>query len=219
MKAVVLLSGGIDSATTLYYAKNRGYERLCLTFDYGQRHRKEIDFAKALARASNSRIELIKISLPWKGSSLIDRGIKLPKGKERRSDIPSTYVPGRNIIFLSYAASYADAVGAEKIFIGANQIDYSGYPDCRSNFLDSFEDAVRKGTKRGIEAKNISIDAPLINKRKSAIIKMALKLKVPLKYTWSCYKGGRKPCGLCDSCIIRSMAFKKAGVEDPLLNG
>jgi len=128
-------------------------------------------------------------------------------------------VPGRNIIFLSYATSYADAVGAKKIFIGTNQIDYSGYPDCRSSFLDSFEAAIRKGTKRGVEAKNISIDAPLINKRKSAIIKMALKLKVPLEYTWSCYKGGKKPCGLCDSCIIRSRAFKKAGVEDPLLNG
>lgn len=219
MKAVVLLSGGIDSATTLYYAKDKGYRTLCLSFDYGQRHKRELDSAKALARRSGSSLRLVKLSLPWKGSSLLDKGMKLPMARGKRRSIPSTYVPGRNIIFLSYATSYAEAAGAKKIFIGANQIDYSGYPDCRFIFLDSFEDAINKGTKTGVEAKGISIEAPLIKKTKQEIIEMAIKLRVPIGYTWSCYKGGRRPCGLCDSCLIRARAFRGIGRKDPLLNG
>lgn len=218
MKAVVLLSGGIDSATTLYYAKEKKYNVYCLNFDYGQRHRKEINLAKKLAKLSNSEYILLKIAFPWGGSSLLDKRMKLPKAERARKNIPSTYVPARNIIFLSYAVSYAEVIGADRIFIGANQIDYSGYPDCRSSFLKSFSDAINKGTKKGVYGKSIKIAAPLINKTKTDIIKMAFKLKVPLKYTWSCYKGGIVPCGGCDSCLIRKEAFKRSGIKDPLIN-
>ena len=220
MKAIVLLSGGVDSATTLYYAKEKGYNIYCLGFDYGQRHKKEIIFGKRLAKFSGCEYKLLKINFPWKGSSLLDKNLKIPEAKRVRRDIPSTYVPGRNIIFLSYAVSYAETIGAYEIFIGANQIDYSGYPDCRSSFLKSFCDAINKGTKNGSAGgKRIKIEAPLINKTKADIIRMAFKLKVPLEYTWSCYKGGVTPCGRCDSCIIRKEGFRKSGQKDPLING
>lgn len=219
MKAVVLLSGGIDSATTLYYARAEGYKVFCLTFDYGQRHKKEINSARRLARLSGSNFRLLKITLPWKGSSLLDKNVRLPKGRTSRSTIPNTYVPGRNIIFLSYATSYAEAIGAERIFIGANQIDYSGYPDCRISFLRAFGGVISKGTRKGIERNAIKIEAPFINNSKAEIIKAAIDLNVPLEYTWSCYKGGRRPCGRCGSCSIRSKGFKEAGVKDPLLDG
>ncbi|NQT95053.1 MAG: 7-cyano-7-deazaguanine synthase QueC [Candidatus Omnitrophica bacterium] len=214
-RAVVLLSGGIDSATTLYYALNKGYQVFCLTFDYGQRHKKEIYSAKALTRSAKCRWRLLKVELPWKGSALLDKRIKLPKGKKRRSNIPSTYVPGRNIIFLSYAVSYAETIGADAIFIGANQVDYSGYPDCRLSFIEAFTDAINRGTKAAQKGKRLKIEAPLINKTKKDIIKAALRLKVPLKYTWSCYKGLRKPCARCDACLIREEAFKRIGIQDP----
>ena len=219
MKAIVLLSGGIDSATTLYCARARGYKAFCLTFDYGQRHKRELRAARILARQSASTWRLLKISLPWKGSSLLDKSMKLPKAAVGRKNIPTTYVPGRNIIFLSYAVSYAESIGAPRIFIGANQVDYSGYPDCRKGFLDSFSDAVNKGTRQGVEKGGIIIDAPLINKSKADIIRTAVKLNVPLEHTWSCYKGGAHPCGKCDSCLIRNKGFKEAGLKDPLLYG
>jgi len=213
-KAVILLSGGIDSATTLYHAAEKGYEIFCLCFDYGQRHKREIDSAKRLARLTGSNYQLLKIAFPWKGSSLLDKAAKLPKTISKRSTIPNTYVPGRNIIFLSHAVSYAETIGADTIFIGANQIDYSGYPDCRLSFIRSFEDAINKGTKAGVGGKRIKIRTPLIKKTKAQIIKMALQLKVPLKYTWSCYKGAKLPCGKCDSCFIRKEAFKRVGIKD-----
>jgi len=216
MKAVVLLSGGLDSATTLYYAKAKGYKTSCLTFDYGQRHRKEVFSARRLAHSSGSEWRLLKIKLPWKGSSLLDKEIKLPEGRQTRSSIPSTYVPARNIIFLSFAVSYAESIGAETVFIGANQIDYSGYPDCRSSFLKAFEDVIRKGTRSGTRHRPVIIKAPLINKTKVDIVMEAVRLKVPIKYTWSCYKGSRQPCQRCDSCLIRRNAFRKAGLKDPL---
>lgn len=219
MKAVVLLSGGIDSATTLYYAKAKGYKVFCLTFDYGQRHKKEIYSARRLGRVCDANFRLLKITLPWKGSSLLDKNVRLPKGKINRRTIPNTYVPGRNIIFLSYATSYAEAIGAERIFIGANQIDYSGYPDCRISFLEAFGEAISKGTKKGEEKDTIKIEAPFINKSKREIIRTAIRLNVPLEYTWSCYKGTEVPCGMCDSCLIRSKGFKEAGFKDPLLDG
>jgi len=213
MKAVVLLSGGLDSATTLYYAKKRGYKTHCLTFSYGQRHRREIESAKRLAKKSGSVLDILKLDLPWRGSSLTDRRLPLPKGKVNRKGVPSTYVPGRNIIFLSYATSYAEAIGAEKIFIGVNQIDYSGYPDCRESFLKSFQGALKSGTRH----KAIRIEAPLINKAKAEIVKMALRLSVPIALTWSCYRGDKTPCGRCDSCLIRARGFKDAEVKDPLI--
>lgn len=218
-KAVVLLSGGLDSATTLYYAKSKGYKCHCLLFDYGQRHRREIESAKRIARMAKSEWQIIKIKLPWKGSSLLDKKIKIPELENWRTGalgyptIPSTYVPGRNIIFLSFALSYAEAIGANTIFIGANAIDYSGYPDCRPEFLRAFQKVVNTGTKGGSKLK---VAAPLIEKSKKEIVKLAQRLKVPLELTWSCYKGGKGPCGVCDSCVLRAKGFKEAGVTDPL---
>jgi 7-cyano-7-deazaguanine synthase len=213
-KAVVLLSGGLDSATTLYYAKAKGYDIHALSFDYGQRHKKELSCARRLARSSRSRLQVIKFSLPWKGSSLIDETKRITQSRKNKTYIPNTYVPGRNIIFLSYALSYAESIKAAKIFIGANQIDYSGYPDCRQSFLDAFNRVASKGTKAGVTGHSIEIEAPLIRKTKADIVLQAVNLKVPIKYTWSCYRGLKVPCKQCDSCIIRRQGFKDAGIKD-----
>ncbi len=216
-RAIVLVSGGLDSAVTLYYALSEGYDVSCLSFDYGQRHRKELVCAKRLAELSKLKRHLIKIELPWKGSSLLDKKSILPRSINKRKDIPSTYVPSRNIIFLSFAASFAEAINAESVFIGANQIDYSGYPDCRLSFLRAFESAVNKGTKTGVRSRGIRILYPLINKNKKDIIDMGLKLGVPFEHTSSCYKGEGSPCGKCDSCVIRRRGFHSAGIPDPLI--
>lgn len=222
-KTVVLLSGGLDSATTLYYAKSKGYRCHCLIFDYGQRHKREIESARRIAQNTGCKAQVIKIALPWKGSALLDKNIKIPernKLNEPKSVIPSTYVPARNIIFLSFALSYAEAIGAGVIFIGANAIDYSGYPDCRPEFFSAFQQVIKTGTKTGSNiqhpASSIQINAPLVNKTKKEIVKLAKRLGVPLGLTWSCYKGGRKPCGACDSCMLRAKGFMEAGVRDPL---
>jgi 7-cyano-7-deazaguanine synthase len=215
-KAVVLLSGGIDSSTTLYYALNKGYRPQALIFDYGQRHRKEINSAKKVAELARVGYLVLKLSFPWGGSALLDKDVSIPRGREKRKTIPPTYVPARNIIFLSYALSYAEAISAREIFIGANAIDYSGYPDCRPEFINAFQKMANLGTKTGVEGKGIKISAPLIKMRKSEIIKMGVKLGVPYEYTWSCYRGGKIPCGRCDSCILRTKGFEEAGLEDPL---
>lgn len=215
LKAVVLLSGGLDSATTLYFAKARGYQCHCLIFDYNQRHRREIKSAVAVAKKAKCPYSLVKIALPWKGSALLDKKINLPKNKSLdRSGIPPTYVPARNIIFLSFAASCAEAIGARDIFIGANAIDYSGYPDCRPEFIRSYQAMLAKGLKTGIEKKTIRLQTPLIRKTKAQIVQMAVTLHVPLELTWSCYQGGSKPCGVCDSCRFRAKGFMEAGYED-----
>ena len=214
-KAVILLSGGLDSTTTLYLARKRGYKCSCLIFNYGQSHKREVASAKKIAGLANCKYFVLDIDLPWKGSSLIDRTKKIPKNRPQgktASAIPSTYVPSRNTIFLSFAAGFAETIGAEKIFIGANVIDSSGYPDCGPEYISGLNRAIKKGTK----AKHIKIEAPLIKKSKVEIIKLARTLKVPLGLTWSCYEGKRKPCGGCDSCRIRERAFKKIGLRDPL---
>lgn len=216
-KAVVLLSGGLDSATVFYHAKAEGYKIYALSFDYGQRHKRELRFAEKLAYINNTESRILKIAFPWKGSSLIDRNIKLPGGQAARKGIPDTYVPARNIIFLSFAASYAETIGAFKIFIGANQVDYSNYPDCRKNFLNAFEAMIKKGTKMGVSGKALSIEAPLIGMKKKDIIIKASNIGVPFEYTWSCYKGGKSPCLRCDSCLIREKGFNDAGIKDPLI--
>lgn len=217
-KAVILLSGGLDSATVLYAAISKGYEPHCLIFDYGQRHCKEIDQAKKIARHAKAKYHLVKIDLPWGGSSLLGRSKKIPRNRSiDHKEIPSTYVPARNIIFLSFAASYAEALGAEAVFIGANAIDYSGYPDCRPEFFASYQAALKKGTKQGVQGKAIKVFAPLISKTKAQIIKMGDKLKVPYEITWSCYKGGRRPCGECDSCVLRQKGFDAVGIVDPAI--
>ncbi len=215
-RAVVLLSGGLDSATTLSYALDKGYECACLIFDYQQRHRKEILQAKKVANFFKCSYQVLKIALPWKGSALLDRTIVLPKNRiEIPKEIPITYVPARNIIFLSFAASYTEAIGARAIFIGANAIDYSGYPDCRPDFFYAFERVLAKGLKAGVEGQKIKIHIPLVKKTKAQIIRMGLQMKTPYHLTWSCYQGGRKPCGTCDSCILRAKGFQDVGVKDP----
>lgn len=219
-KCIVLLSGGLDSTTTLYYVlKKRKLKPICLIFDYGQKHRKEIRYAKKIAEGLNLDYFVVKINLPWKGSSLLDSKKDIPIHKRLNSNrIPSTYVPARNIIFLSYAISLAEVIKANYIFYGANQVDFSGYPDCRSDFIRTFQIMANKSTKLGLSGKKIKIVAPLINYSKSQIIKLALKLKVPLHLTWSCYKGENKPCGECDACKYRKLGFEKIGILDPLLN-
>lgn len=207
-KAIVLLSGGLDSTTTLYYAKDRGYQCFALIFDYDQRHKKEIRAAVKVAKRARVPYKIIKISLPWKGSALLDKKIKVPARRTLKG-IPSTYVPARNTIFLSFALSYAEAIGASTIFIGANAIDFSGYPDCRPDFIKAFQEVVRCGTKKC----KIKIKTPLINLTKAQIIKLGNRLGAPLEMTWSCYKGGKKPCGVCDSCKLRAKGFAEAGLK------
>ena len=216
-KAVVLLSGGLDSATTLYYAKAKGFAPQCLIFDYGQRHGKEISSARRLARRAGCPAQVVKIRLPWQGSSLLDKKAPLPRRREiKPGEIPSTYVPARNIIFLGFAASFAEAAGAQTIFIGANAVDYSGYPDCRPEFLAAFQAALGQGLKAGVEKHPVKIRAPLLKKSKAEIVRLGTRLGVPYNLTWSCYRGGRKPCGVCDSCRLRAKGFEQAGQEDPL---
>lgn len=213
-KAVVLLSGGLDSATTLFLAKRRGFDCSGLIFDYGQRHRREIESAKAIAHSANCNYRIIKIDFPWKGSSLLEKKGRISRG---RGKIPSTYVPGRNIIFLSFALSFAEAIGACAIFIGAHSHDFSGYPDCRPQFYQAFSKVITSGTKAGAEKRKIKVITPLINKGKAQIIRLGAKLGIPFRLTWSCYEGAKRPCGKCDSCYFRAKGFKEAGLTDPLL--
>ena len=219
-KAVILLSGGLDSAVTLYIAKRSGYDCRCLLFDYGQKHRKEIGCAKKIAKASGSEFKVVKLSFPWRLSSLIDKKMGLPMDRTakeiKESGVPSTYVPGRNTIFLSIAASFAEAIGADSVFIGAHQEDSSNYPDCRIEYLEGFDRAIKLGTKAGMKGV-LRLEFPLINKSKKDIIKTGEALRVPFGLTWSCYSGGVRPCMRCDSCILRAKGFKEAGISDPLL--
>lgn len=218
-KAVVLLSGGLDSATCLYWAKAQGFDVVAFAVQYGQRHARERASAQKLALAAGVRLVELKISLPWlKVSALVDPAARLPDvpvERISRNGIPSTYVPARNAIFLALAASLAEAEGADRIVIGANAIDYSGYPDCRPEFTRAFEEMLSIGTRAGAEGRRIAIEAPLIRLDKCEIIKLAGKLGVPIERTWSCYLGGKKPCGRCDSCKLRAKGFVEAGIEDP----
>lgn len=217
-KAVVLLSGGLDSSTTLYYAKDKGFDVRAIIFDYGQRHACELKSALKIARFSGVPFEKIEISMPWKGSSLLDESMSLPKnGTIKEGFIPSTYVPARNTIFLSFALSYAESLSCGDIFIGANAVDYSGYPDCRPEYLKAFNRVALLGTKRGVSGEKIKIHAPLLRLKKSEIISLGIKLGVPYHLTWSCYCGLKHPCGECDSCILRAKGFKEAGLTDPAL--
>jgi len=202
VKAIVLLSGGLDSTTTLYYAIDKKYECHALIIDYGQRHRREMQSAIAVARHAKLPFKTLRINFPWKGSSLLDRKMKIPAGR-KFTGIPSTYVPARNIIFLSFALSYAEAIGAVAIFIGANAIDFSGYPDCRPEFYQAFQKVIETGTKK----RRIKVQTPLLNLTKAQIIKLGTKLGAPLELTWSCYAGGAKPCGICDACRLRDAGF------------
>jgi 7-cyano-7-deazaguanine synthase len=214
-KAVVLLSGGLDSTTCLSIAIKDGYEPFPLTFDYSQRHSKELENAVKIAEYYNLKTQRqIKIENVG-GSALTDLNINVPDFNEK-ADIPITYVPARNIIFLSYATGYAEVIGAEALYIGVNAVDYSGYPDCRPEFIEAFEKVIKVGTKMGVEGTGIKLMTPLINLTKAEIIKLAIENKVPLHLTTSCYKGGETACGVCDSCRLRLKGFRDAGVIDPI---
>lgn len=215
-KAVVLLSGGLDSTACLSVALKSGYEVYALSFDYGQRLKREIECAKAIAKyfkIKNHRI--IKIDNVG-GSALTDNNIKVPKF-DGSSNIPVTYVPARNIIFLTYGVALAEVVDADAIYIGVNAIDYSGYPDCRPDFIQAFSDMIRVGTKMGIEGKAPKIITPLIKLSKGEIVTLACENRAPIHLTTSCYNGNDKACGVCDSCVLRLKGFADAGIEDPLV--
>ena len=216
-KVVCLLSGGLDSSTVIYYAKSQNYELYALTFNYGQRHFKEIEAAKKIAEAVGAREhKILKIDLTQIGSSaLTDQNMEVPTNRdieEMSNDIPITYVPMRNTIFLAFAAAYAEVIGATTIFAGMNIVDYSGYPDCRPEYVKAMERVIHPGSK----AQNITIKTPIIRMNKREIIQLGNKLGVPYEKTWSCYKGEDKACGKCDSCILRLNGFEEAGLIDPI---
>ena len=218
-RAVVLLSGGLDSTTALYWAKSRGWRCEGLSVRYGQRHARELRAARAVARAARVPLREVSLSLPWlSGSSLTNRRLPLPSmplPEIGRGGIPSTYVPGRNTVFLSLALSLADSIGAEAIVIGANALDYSGYPDCRPTYLAAFAKAARLGSRRGAEGRALKVLAPLLRLDKRGIVRLAGRVGAPLRLTWSCYAGGARPCGECDSCKLREKGFREAGRTDP----
>jgi 7-cyano-7-deazaguanine synthase len=220
-RAVILLSGGLDSATCLAVARRGGFECHALSFDYGQRHRGELSRARRIARALGAASHrVVKLDLAaFGGSALTDRSIAVPKGRapaRMAKEIPATYVPARNLVMLSVATALAETLGARALFIGANAIDYSGYPDCRPPFLRAFERTARAGTKAGVEGRGLSIRAPLLRLTKGAIIRLGTRLGVPYGLTMSCYDpvGGRA-CGRCDSCVLRRNGFAEADVADP----
>ncbi|MCA1745739.1 MAG: 7-cyano-7-deazaguanine synthase QueC [Bacteroidales bacterium] len=216
-RAVILLSGGLDSAVALWLAKSEGYELYTLSFDYGQRHNKEIMAAAKIAELAGVKSHrLVSINMDqWGGSSLTDKSMEVEDGDVDRTDIPVTYVPARNMVFLSIAASFAEAVEAQNLFIGVSQVDYSGYVDCRQSFITAMENAINQGTVMAAEHHMpITVHAPFINKTKTEEILLGAQLGVPFEHTWSCYRGGEKPCGTCDSCLLRAKAFKEAGVID-----
>lgn len=219
-KAVVLLSGGLDSAVAIHLAKSQSFEVYALSFDYGQRHNKEVECAKATAQlvgAQEHNLVTLQLNL-WGGSSLTDKNLNVEDGDVTRTDIPMTYVPARNMVFLSVAASYAEAIGAQDIFIGVSEVDYSGYVDCRESFIEAMENAINMGTVAAVEhGKKFKIHAPFIYKTKAQEIQLGEQLGVDWSHTWSCYRGGEKPCGTCDSCLLRAKAFAEAGVVDTSL--
>ncbi len=216
---VVLLSGGMDSATCLAIARRAEPRVHALTIVYGQRHAREIRSARAIARHFRVRDHVVlRLPLGPLLDSLLTRPEKrLPKSGPRSRRIPSTYVPARNSILLAIALGYAESRGLESIYIGANAIDYSGYPDCRPAFFRAFERMAAVGTRAGVEGRSrLRVRAPLLALSKADIVRLGEELRVPWRLTWSCYAGGRRPCGTCDACRLRARGFARAGVRDPL---
>jgi 7-cyano-7-deazaguanine synthase len=219
--AVVLLSGGLDSATTLLIAQEQGFEVIALSFDYGQRHRVELERARQLAARYGTREHrVVRIELPApETSALTDPSLAVPKGSLGREAIPVTYVPARNTLFLAHAVALGEALGAGDIFIGANVLDYSGYPDCRPEFFEAFQKTANLGTKAGVQGKlAFRIHAPLLRMTKREIVVRARDLGLDFTLTSSCYDPSPegRPCGACDSCLLREKGFQEAEILDPL---
>jgi len=213
---LVVLSGGLDSTVCMALAAV-GSERapLALTFDYGQRHRVELD--RAAGVAGHYRAEHLVVQLDtsaWGGSALTDGTIDVPTGGVD-DGIPSTYVPARNSIFLAVALGVAEARDLDAVWIGVNAIDYSGYPDCRPEFIEAFRGVAATGQRRGVEGDPVAIRTPLIDRTKEEIVRLGTELEAPLHLTWSCYLGGARPCGVCDACRLRAQGFGAAGIDDP----
>ncbi len=215
-KAIVLLSGGLDSATSAAQAIADGYAPIALSFRYGQRHERELEAARQVAaRLDIDEHYVMEVNLAqWGGSSLTDLDETLPQDGIKPDVIPSTYVPGRNTVFISIALSLAEAKRAEVIYLGINAVDYSGYPDCRPEYLEAFQQLAYLSSKAGLEGKAPKLVAPLVMDSKVDIVHRAMRLGVPIEDTWSCYQGGQEPCGLCDSCRIRDKALIEAGHSD-----
>src|SRR4051794_28396892 len=218
VKAVCLLSGGLDSATCLAWAKEQGFEIYALSFDYGQRHRVELEAASRLADAIGASAHRIaRIDLRVFGHSALTDDIAVPKGRneaQMSADIPITYVPARNTIFLSFALAWAEVLGADAIVIGVNALDYSGYPDCRPEFIQAFQTMANLATRTGVEGHtSVTIHTPLIQLSKAEIIRLGAELSVPFGLTHSCYDPAPdgRPCGECDSCLLRAKGFREAG--------
>jgi 7-cyano-7-deazaguanine synthase len=222
--AVVLLSGGLDSATVLAIARSQGFECFALSFDYGQRHRVELEMAKKLSSAMGVKQHAVaQVDLRMFGGSALTADIDVPKDRaddEMALGIPITYVPARNTVFLSFALAWAEVLKSTDIFIGVNALDYSGYPDCRPEFITAYEHMANLATKAAVEGARLRIHAPLIDMTKAEIIKKGLTLGVDYGLTSSCYDPGAnaEPCGHCDSCIIRAKGFEAAGTSDPALS-
>lgn len=221
-KAVVLSSGGIDSTTAMAIARSEGFEVYSLSFRYGQRHAIELESAQRAAKALGAKEHLIvDVDLTKIGGSALTGEFEVPKGRkneEMQREIPLTYVPGRNTLFLTYAMAWAEVVGAADIFIGVNAIDYSGYPDCRPEFIKAFEEMANLATKAGVEGRiRFRINAPLIRMTKAEIIRKGVELGLDYSITMSCYDPSQegKACGQCDSCILRRKGFQEAGIQDP----
>lgn len=219
-RAIVLLSGGLDSATAAAIGRSEGFDLYALTVAYGQRHRCEIESARAVARALGvvRHVEL-QVDLSAFGGSALTDAIEVPKDRDlEASDIPATYVPARNTVFLALALAWAETLGAQDIYIGVNALDYSGYPDCRPEFVEAFERLAGLATKAGVEGARLRIHAPLMRMTKAEIIRRGLALGVDYGLTHSCYDpdASGRPCGHCDSCLLRAKGFAEAGVRDPV---
>lgn len=214
-KAIVLLSGGLDSTTCMSVAHQEGYQIYPVSFNYGQRHIRELECAKKVAAFYKVKEHKILTLSNVGGSALTDPEIAVP---EYQGDgyIPVTYVPARNILFLSYALGYAEVVGAETIFIGVSAVDYSGYPDCRPEFIQAYQQVINVGTKTGVEGQPVQVVTPIIHLTKGETIKLAYRNSAPLDLTTSCYNGGEMACGLCDSCRLRLKGFADAGLQDTI---
>ena len=218
-RAIVLLSGGLDSTTTLAKALADGHQVTALSFRYGQKHSKELISAANVAAYYGVKHVIVNLDLSMFRSALTRQELDIPENRDESkmgADIPITYVPARNIIMLSVAVGLCESTDSDRIFIGANSVDYSGYPDCRPEFFNAYENMIKVGTKAGVEGKSIKIETPILKASKADIVRLGKKLKAPLHLTWSCYEGGEKACGKCDSCQLRLKGFHEAGFEDEI---